>query len=136
MANHKTYSIGIDVGGTKILVGLLDRNFRLIAEIKNKTKPEKGERYFLKTIVDSVQQALRDGHVGRSEVIAAGVGCPGFIDPDRGFIKASPNIPFLRSYPLAARLSDELDLPVVLGNDVQTGLYGEHQFGAAKGYAN
>jgi len=136
MANHKTYSIGIDVGGTKILVGLLDGNFRLIAEIKNKTKPEKGERYFLKTLLDSVQQALRDGGVGRSEVLAAGVGCPGFIDPERGFIKASPNIPFLRSYPLAARLSSELGLPVVLGNDVQTGLYGEHQFGAAKGYAN
>ena len=137
MANHKTYSIGIDVGGTKILDGLLDKNFRLIAEIKNKTKPEKGERYFLKTLVDSVQQALQDGHVGRSEVIAAGVGCPGFIDPERGFIKASPE--YSLSYgltPWPARLSKELGLPVVLGNDVQTGLYGEHQFGAAKGYAN
>jgi glucokinase len=132
----KTHSIGIDIGGTKILVGLLDKNFRLLAEAKNKTKPDKGERYFLKTLRDSVKQVMDDAHVSRSEIVGVGVGCPGFIDPDRGFINDSPNIPFLKSYPLAKQLRSDFDLPVVVGNDVQTGLFGEHQFGSAKGYDN
>lgn len=132
----KSYSIGIDIGGTKILVALLDARFKVVSEIKLKTKAEKGERNFLRTIAGAVEYVLKDGDVGRKEIAGIGVGCPGFIDPDRGVVGTSPNIPFLKSYPLAKRLSRLTDLPVSLGNDVQTGLYGEHQLGAARGFQN
>ncbi|HVO33157.1 MAG TPA: ROK family protein [Elusimicrobiota bacterium] len=128
------YAIGIDVGGTKILVALLNEDFRLVAEIKTKTKPEKGESNFLQTIRDSVRSVLKDAGVDSREVIGAGIGCPGFIQPESGFVTYSPNIPFLKGYPLAKVISKMIDVPVAVGNDVQTGLYGEHQFGAAKNY--
>jgi glucokinase len=134
--NKKKYTIGIDIGGTKILACLLSKDFDVLSEIKAKTKPEKGERFFIKSIVDAVPYLLRDAKVNVREVIGIGIGCPGFIDSERGVIAASPNIPFLKNYPLAKRITKRVGLPVTLGNDVQTGLYGEHQFGSARGYDN
>jgi glucokinase len=132
----KKFTVGIDVGGTKILTTLWDAQFRLQAEVKNKTKTEAGQEYFVKTIIDSVRTVMDEADVLRSQVAGVGIGCPGVIDARRGVVVDSPNISFLKNLPLAKILSRKLKLPVVLGNDVQTGLYGEYQFGAAKGYSN
>jgi glucokinase len=130
----KQYTLGIDIGGTKILAAVFNKRFELLAEVKTKTRTDKGDGHFLKSLREVVDHALQDAGVKRSEVIAVGAGCPGFVDEARGVVGVSPNIPFLKSYPLAKRLSDLLNVPVVLGNDVQTGLYGEFSFGAARGY--
>jgi glucokinase len=66
-------------------------------------------------------------------MVGLGVGCAGTIDIAKGFVKNSPHIPFLRKYPLAKRLEKISGLNVTLANDVQAGVYGEHQFGAALG---
>jgi glucokinase len=134
--NKKKYTIGIDIGGTKILACLLDKDFDVVSEIKFKTKPAKGERYFLKSLVDAIHFVLRDAKVSARDVAGIGIGCPGFIDAAKGEVVGSPNIPFLKHYPLGKRVYKAVGLPVSLGNDVQTGLYGEWQFGAAKGYDN
>lgn len=137
MGSHKRkYAIGVDIGGTKILACVLDKHFDILSEVKIKTKPDKGERFFIKTLTDAIRQALRDAKITAKEVVGIGMGCPGFIDPDTGVVAGSPNIHFLKHYPLAKRVSKALGIPVTLGNDVQTGLYGEHQFGAAKGFDN
>ena len=134
--NKKKYTVGIDIGGTKILTCLLNKDFAIRAEIKAKTKPDKGERFFIKSIIDSIHFVLREAKIQPRDIIGIGIGCPGFIDPDKGVIAGSPNIPFLKNFPLAKRISKATGLPVVLGNDVQTGLYGEFQFGAARGHKN
>ena len=137
MANSKKkYSIGIDIGGTKILTCLLSKDFKVLSEIKTKTKPDKGERFFIQSIVGAIHHVLREARVSAREIIGIGIGCPGFIDPEKGIIIGSPNIPFLKNFPLAKRVSKAAGIPVTLGNDVQTGLYGEHQFGSAKGRDN
>jgi glucokinase len=132
----KRHSIGIDVGGTKILASLFDERFRLLAELKLKTRTDKGLDHFIDDLVESVRFILKKARVDPDEVAGIGIGCPGFINESRGVIVNSPNIPFLKGFALADRLENELEIPVILGNDVQTGLYGEHQFGAAKGHAN
>jgi glucokinase len=132
----KRYTIGIDIGGTKILLAVLDSRFQILSVVKMKTQTDQGARAFIKAIGKAAKSALRDAHVDRSDVLAAGAGCPGMIDPKSGIVRFSPNIPFLKNFPLAQKLSRELGCPVVVGNDVQTGMIGEHQFGAAKGYRN
>jgi glucokinase len=134
--NKKKYTIGIDIGGTKILTCLLNKNFEIRSELKSKTKPDKGARFFIKSVVDSIHFVLREAKVQPRDVLGIGIGCPGFIDPDKGVIAGSPNIPFLKNFPVAKRISKAIGIPVTLGNDVQTGLYGEFQFGAARGYKN
>jgi glucokinase len=135
-AHKKKYTIGIDVGGTKILAAVLDGAFRIQSEIKMKTRPEKGLSKFLEDLHDCVRQVIAEAKIKRSTILGVGIGCPGMIDAERGIIASSPNIPFLRNLPLARLLARRIGLPVTLCNDVQTGLYGEHQFGAVKGYAN
>ena len=50
--------IGIDVGGTKILVAAYDSRFRLESELKTKTRPEKGSYYFFEELHDSIKQVM------------------------------------------------------------------------------
>jgi glucokinase len=137
MGNHKKrFTIGMDVGGTKILACLFDSHFKIVSETKIKTKPDRGERFFLKSLKAAVSHLLHDASVRPQEIIGLGVGCPGFIDPVKGVVQSSANIAFLNDFPLAKRLARLTGLPVTVGNDVQTGLYGEHQFGAARGYSH
>lgn len=129
----KNYLIGVDLGGTKILAAVYDDRFKLLAAVKAKTKPQKAEKYFLKTIRGCMENALKEASVDRSRVLAIGIGCPGIIDERTGTVIESANIRFLKHYPLAQRVSRMFQRPVYISNDVKTGLYGEHQLGAAKG---
>ncbi|MBI4970855.1 MAG: ROK family protein [Candidatus Omnitrophica bacterium] len=132
----RKYFIGIDLGGTKMLTGLLDKKFRLISTLKTKVQVDKGEKYFFGAIVDSVLQVLNGAKVGLESVAAIGVGCPGIIDVKEGVVVSSPNISFLNNLSLGKKLSKYFDVPVTLENDVNVGLYGEFHFGAARGYSH
>ncbi len=134
MAKKKRYVIGCDLGGTKILVNLYDRQFKSLSEVKTRSKPQKGERYFFTALKDAYDELLRQHDVKKSEVAGIGIGCPGLIDEKRGFVVSSPNLSFMSRMPLATKIERMYGLPVVLGNDVNVGLFGEHQFGAAKGF--
>src|SRR4051812_14888132 len=104
MKNKTSYAIGFDLGGTKILATLFDQRFKVIAEIKARSKPQKGEKNFLKTIKKCYEYLLYQGGVARSEIAGIGLGCPGLIDEKRGIVTISPNISFLKNYPLAAKI--------------------------------
>ena len=135
-SKNKKFAIGIDLGGTKLLAALLDKNNRVLSSVKLKTRIEEGKDAFFEKIQESVASVMSEAKVGFEQVVGLGMGCPGVIDHEDGVILSSPNIPFLENMPLGRKLEDLLGLDVVLENDVNTGLYGEHQFGAAEGYKN
>jgi len=132
MARQK-YFVGIDLGGTKILTTLLNRRFEVISEKKSRIEPNRGEKQFFKTVLQDFREVLDEGKVSAKQLIAAGMGCPGIIEFPEGFVKVSPNISFLKNCPLGARLKSAFKIPVIVENDVNAGLYGEQQFGAARG---
>lgn len=132
----RKYVIGIDLGGTKMLTGVLNKKFRILATEKTRMQVDKGEKYFFNAIVESVFHVLDEVKAGMESIYAIGVGCPGIIDVKEGVVVSSPNISFLKNYPLGKKLSKYFDVPVVLENDVNAGLYGELQFGSAKGYSD
>ncbi|MBI3316729.1 MAG: ROK family protein [Candidatus Omnitrophica bacterium] len=136
MRKKKKYVVGIDLGGTKIMVGLLNKKFRVISYEKIKTEASKGEKYFLKTIFDALEEILSEEKVKSSEIQGIGIGCPGVMDEKRRVVVSSPNLAFLNHFPLSKKIESHFDRPAVLENDVNAGLYGEHQFGAAKGYSS
>jgi glucokinase len=126
-------TIGIDIGGTKTLLALFDEKFAVIHEIKVSTHPEKGEKYFTEVLSESVEKVVEKAEKEKLILTGVGIGCAGSVDRARGVLRSSPNIPFLKDYPFGSRLTRLAGTNVVLGNDVQLGLYGEHQLGAAKG---
>ncbi len=126
-------TIGIDIGGTKTLLALFDETFEVVEEVKFKTDADKGEKAFTENLTDGLKELVDAAEKKGLTILAAGIGCAGYVDPDKGAMKLVPNIPFLKGYPLRARIAKQTGSEVSLVNDVQAGLYGEFQFGAAKG---
>ena len=123
-------TLGIDVGGSKILFVLFDERFRAVAETKIKTP---GEADFTEALESGARALVRKAKKRGLRLMGVGVGCAGNVDRRRGELESCPNLPFLRGYPFEARLSRLAGANVLLGNDVHMGLYGEHRLGAAKG---
>ena len=129
---RKQYIIGIDLGGTKMLTALIGKENKVISEAKTKTRVDKGKKYFIGSILDSIRHVLREARTSINAVEGIGIGCPGIIDAQDGKVIYSPNIPFLKKFPLAESLSRVLHTSVAVENDVNAGLYGEFCFGAAR----
>lgn len=129
-------TIGIDLGGTKVLAALFDERFQPLEQVVHRSQPEKGLTRFTSRLKSSVVRLLRRARRESISLRAVGAGCAGFVDAPRGVLTSCPNIPFIDDYPIAAKLGQLTRLPVVVGNDVQLGLYGEHAFGAARGCRN
>lgn len=130
----KKYVIGIDIGGTKILTTVLDRQFRVHAERKVPVDANRGEAVFIRALNDTIQDVLAESKTGFGNVLSIGIGCPGIIQVPEGVVKMATNLSFLKDYPLQENLRKRFKVPVLVENDVNAGLYGEHQLGAARGF--
>jgi glucokinase len=129
---NKKYLIGIDLGGTKVLMGLLDKNLRVCREYKAEIDANQGEKSFFRTLLGGVEILLEEKRITSKNILAIGVGCPGIIRFPKGVVKVSHNLSFLTDYPLQAKLSKHLKAPILIENDANVGLYGEYKLGAAR----
>ncbi len=129
----KRYAIGIDLGGTKILTALVNRETgEVAAHVKKKTKKEKGAQNIIRKMVESIEELLVDNNLNQEDISSIGVGAAGQNDRANGILIAAPN---LDCYNLNIReeLQKHFNIPVYLGNDVEIAAIGEMKFGAAKG---
>lgn len=127
----KQYSIGIDLGGTKILIALIEReNGKVLNCVKKKTKKDKGPKNITKKMIEGIEELLKT--TSPDEVYSIGVGAAGQIDRENGVILAAPN---LDCYDLNIKeiLTSHFNIPVFVGNDVEIAAIGEQKFGAGKG---
>ena len=128
------YSIGIDLGGTKILIGLVDKSTgKVVHYIKKKTKKEKWPQNILNKITDGIHELLEETNVTTGEIASIGIGTSGQVDRENGILVAAPN---LDCYDLNLRekIKEYYNLPIFVGNDVETAAMGEITYGSAKGY--
>ncbi|MBI5240120.1 MAG: ROK family protein [Elusimicrobia bacterium] len=132
MAKKDKAVVGIDLGGTKMLVGVVQGR-KVLASVKAKTDPAGGEREFFATIAATVAKALDEAGLKPGRLAAVGAGCPGVLDIKTDRIVSSANIPFIKDYPLARKLEKLLKVPAAVENDANMGLFGEQRFGAARG---
>ena len=130
----KKYAIGIDLGGTKILTALVDRQTGEVVDyVKKKTKKEKGADNIIRKITESINELLDNNNLKQEEISSIGIGAAGQNDREKCNLIAAPN---LDCYNLNFRekLSPNFNIPIFLGNDVEIAAIGEMKFGAAKGY--
>ena len=132
--NKKRYLLGIDLGGTKVLIGIMDKKFRILKRVKLEMDGNKGEKFFFNNLVDGIEEVLEEAGTGLNNISMIGIGCPGIIDVFNGVVKISSNVSFFKNYPLVKKLKAKLKVPILLENDANAALYGEQQFGAAHGY--
>jgi glucokinase len=130
------HAIGIDLGGTSIKIGLVNKKGDIVDSIETPTLAESNS---IDTIFKNLTLAVRDltGRNTDKKVQAIGIGSPGAIDPNEGRIVAGiANIPILTGYPLAVEIEKELDIPSFIDNDANNAGRGEFLFGSAKGMKN
>lgn len=132
----KKYSIGIDLGGTKILIGLVEKESgKVVSHIKKKTKKEKGPENIVRKMVEGVEELLEESGKSFTEISSIGIGSAGQIGRKNGIIIGAPN---LDCYNLNLKeiLQNKFNIPVFVGNDVEVATIGEQKFGAGKGCAD
>ena len=124
----RALTLGLDLGGTKVLGVALSEHGELVAECRRPTP--RGEDALVDTLAAAAEE-LRDATSGTGEVTAVGVGAPGLVDRD-GVLRAAPNLPGVDQLPLRAGLAARLGLPVRADNDATCAAWGEYQLGAAR----
>ncbi|MCX6019696.1 MAG: ROK family protein [Chloroflexi bacterium] len=121
--------VGVDLGASKIALGLVDESDALLDWGRMPTCAELGPEQAVQRIVDSIVAMERAA--GR-RVDAVGVCSPGPVDHFNGVIVAPPNMPTWRNVPFRAMLQDALGRPVTLEHDAKASAIGEFHAGAGK----
>ena len=130
------YNMCLDIGGTKILGAIFDKDDKIIYRLKKKTKEEgDSEGNVEQVIIKVVDEMLKGSGINKKQVQAISVGAPGVIDQDKGIVLFSPNLPW-RNYDIKTPIEKKFGIPFIIGNDVNVGVLGEYKYGAAKGYKN
>jgi glucokinase len=121
-------AIGVDVGGTKILAGVVDDEGQLSATTRRPTPSTDPEAVAdtIAELVDELRNGLRDGSVE-----TVGIGAAGFVDRERSTMLFAPNLAW-RNEPLRDKVAKRVDLPVVVENDANATAWGEFRFGAGR----
>ena len=132
----RNYAIGIDVGGTRIRLGLFDGNMQLLAEQHYLTDKD-ASALELMDFLSQKAAALTEGAGMRLEdVRGVGAAFPSSIDINRGVTLESSNIVALNDQPVREMLEKRLKLPVFVDNDGNVAALAEHRYGAGRGYDN
>jgi glucokinase len=119
------HAIGVDLGGTKILAGVVARDGSVVRRHERPT-PEDSQDHVLAELEAAVGELLDDS------VEAVGFGAPSPIDQARGVVVRCVNLP-LEDAPLRDRMHERFGIPVGLDNDANAAAIGEWQAGAGRG---
>ena len=130
--------VGCDLGGTNIKAGLVDISTGEV--IKSRSTPtlaQEGDEAVMKRMAGLIELVIDDCDCNRKEIKGVGVSAPGLLDLDNGLVLFLTNLHgHWPNVPLQKTLSDYLNLPVSILNDVRAITLGEFTFGAGRGAKN
>lgn len=119
-------TIGVDLGGTKMLVGVLSGTEPLYEQREHSTGQTEDE------LVELLVREVEEAREARPDVVAVGLGIPATIDHERGVALAAVNLP-LSDVPIKEVVSERTGLPVFVDNDANVAAYAEYLYGAGQG---
>ncbi|MCM3443139.1 ROK family protein [Metabacillus halosaccharovorans] len=122
------YTIGIDLGGTNLRIGLFNENGDIISEQSRPTEAEKGPEYTINNMAEAINELK-----SQYNIKAVGIGSPGPLLPNTGTIIEPPNLPGWVNVPIVDMLEEKINLPVKLENDANAAALAEATLGAGKG---
>jgi len=133
----KRYTVGVDVGGTNIKIGLVGRTGNIVARSNIATKKyHKHKARLIDALMDEIKKLIAAKGLTSKHISGIGVGLPGLIDNAKGIVGFLPNVPGWHNVPLKRIIQSKLRIPTYLDNDVNLVTLGEWKFGAGKDCAN
>lgn len=124
--------VGFDLGGTKMMAVVFDASFKPLGRARKRTHSKDGKEPAVDRMTRTIREALAEARRGDEDLAGVGIGFPGPLDLVKGVVLQAPNLGW-KNFPLRDELEDRFSCPVVVGNDVDVGTYGEYRFGAAAG---
>ncbi len=119
-------TIGVDLGGTKMLIGVLSDTEPLYEQREHSTGQTEDE------LVELLVREVEEAREARPDVAAIGLGIPATIDHERGVAISAVNLP-LSDVPIKQVVGERTGLPVFVDNDANVAAYAEYLYGAAQG---
>lgn len=126
------YKLGIDLGGTNIVAGVVDDNYNIVATSKVKTNLPRPAEEVIDDMVKAANIAIESAGLKVSDIDSMGVGSPGAIDPVHGMVCYANNLGF-NNVPMAKMLKERMGVDFYIENDANAAAYGEYIAGAGRG---
>jgi len=130
----KRYIIGVDIGGTKIATGIVDRAGGLLRKVVVPTLAGENLDVSLDQVYRSIEGVMKGGRIRSKDIEGIGVCAPGPLDSFKGIVHNPPNLPSWRDVPLAALIGKKFKKKTKLENDANAAGMAEVIWGAAIGY--
>lgn len=132
--NRQGAVIGVDIGGTKVAVGLVDPRGRILRQLRRPMAANSGPEAALEAVTAAISSLSSQSESSSAPPRGIGICAPGPLDPVTGMVINPPNLPCWRNFPLASRVADVYRVPVKLDNDANAAALAETRWGAARGY--
>jgi len=125
---------GVDIGGTKLSVGLVQPDGRIVDKITVYDHVSKSEDMVVEQITRLVTQLISANRLNESDLQGIGVVFPGHVRYRDGVTITSSNLTGFKNYSLRQAVSTNFHIPVLLDNDANAQAFYEFRFGAGRGY--
>ena len=126
------YLVGIDLGGTNVDVGVVDRSGKVIARHAAPLNRPKTRQEVLDAVYLATEDTLRRAGMKTDAVRAIGIATPGTLDIANGVVVSAANLPEWKDVPLRDLIKKRFDVPTVLENDANAAAWGEFWVGAGR----
>ncbi len=126
---------GVDIGGTKLSVGIVSRDGRLIDSTTMYDHVNREPDAIMSQIEDAVRALLESNHIAETALKGIGVGTAGHLRYRDGTIITMSNLRGFKGYPIREKLQSRFRARVNVDNDANAQAYGEYRYGAGRGYS-
>jgi len=129
----KPYTIGIDVGGTKVAYGLFSADGVLRDRFQHGSDPKLDGPGFADRILETISRIMQKHNLADSDLKGIGVCMPSHVLFEKGHVFLTPALPLIKDFPMRDYMQARLSVPVVLDNDSNGAALAEYRHGAGKG---
>ena len=130
-----SYRVGIDLGGTNIVAGVVNDDYEIIARASCKTNVPRPEAEICDSMAAVVKEAIKKAKLKMDDIDYIGIGVPGAVNPETRIIETSPNL-FFKNWEIAKMMEERLHKYTKVENDANAAALGEFLAGSAKGTKN
>lgn len=123
--------LGVDIGGTKVAVGLVDCNGKILAHGRTPMVANGTAEAAFEAVTTAIDSMMATSH---GSVQSIGICAPGPLDPKTGVVLNPPNLPCWRNFPLAEKVTAKYSVAVKVDNDANAAALAEARWGAARGF--
>jgi glucokinase len=131
---NDTLVVGVDIGGTKVAAGLVDREGAIKSQTRTPMVANREAGEGLAAVISAIDVLFSQDAKARTLIRGIGICAPGPLDPHTGVVVNPPNVPCWRNFPLAAEVAKVYDVPVKVENDANAAALAEAIWGAGRGF--